>query len=262
MGFVWQPWLEGWQEQFENYRRESQKERPVYGAKLRNWAYDMRKNWNELSPRRQELLTQAGLVLDPRPQVCESNLQEMEAYHRTRGHIRSHSVKLVAFARSMRNVRAQGKLKGDNWIQQRHEKAPGYASLWDLRYEQARNYLAASGTEFISPASWENKLLGTWVRKQLARWEVLPETRRRQLTTLGIFLGVVRQRLWLQRYEKAAQLYSKTGPVTLYAFQKQHPAIGGWMIDQMGRWKKLTQFQHEMLALLGLKPALPTKRAS
>ncbi len=182
IGFVWKVKEALWQKQYEDYRAfqtNPQAYDPKRKAALRSWLSVSRRRWHQLSPRKQRLLQEAGLVRQPfvenpkrvRKSFAVNNqerLQELEAFFARKGHLRGISQSLGKFVFRLRQRFQAGKLDPEDQKRYNHMGLNWFAlnpaQQWSSFYARAAAYVQKCGSAVPPPLRWPDRRHHRWWR--------------------------------------------------------------------------------------------------
>jgi hypothetical protein len=264
IGFVWNVKEALWQRQYEGFLAYRNNPQAKTTGPLRNWMSTIREKWDQLTPRQQRLLQEAGLVRQPFADKAQGRLQELEAFFARQGHLRGLSEKLGKFVFRLRERYQAGKLDPEE--QKRCDRmglkwfASDPAARWSNFYARAAAYVQQFGSA-IPVWKWPDRELSQWVGKQTGHWAKLSDEKRKLLQKLQIKTEEEQhQELWDRRYAQAVVLHTRLGPFRKRVYQNEDELLKGWMRRQRLKWDELSERQREQLKAIGLEKKAPQQR--
>ena len=285
LGFVWDTYEAGWEEQFAalaQYKTQygdcnvpqGWREQRGLGA----WANTQRrmKRAGRLGFDRQHRLEALGFVWDPYEAV-EANWEEQFAalaqYKAEHGHCnvskeRPENPKLGRWVSEQRRYketlsperRARLEELGFVWTRQQTKKA-----TWDEGFSALHTYHQREGHCHVPRLHREGGYrLGIWVSEQRRDKETLPPERRARLEELGFEWSRKRMKrtTWDEQFAALAQYKAEHGHCNVPGGWSENPVLATWVTTQRDdkRTGRMSQDYQRRLKALGFEWSLLTKR--
>jgi superfamily II DNA or RNA helicase len=218
----------------------------------------------------------------------EDQFEKLVAFKNQHGHCNLPTVyhgdpKLGRFVNNMRSKRNNGTLPSDRlakleaigfvWASDQRAGKDGLSGVWQVRFDQLRQYKEEHGSCSV-PIQWkENPALGRWIsqQRQLRKNGKLHTERERMLNEIGFDWGSDRYaegvnplELWPVRYQELVEYKREHGNCNVPYKCPGNPQLGIWVANQRSnkRQGKLDPERERLLEELGFDWGIDRRRGS
>lgn len=124
-------------------------------------------------------------------------------------------------------------------------------------YEHYKNLLIPGKFKTVNGFEYDENgiLLGAWMARQRANFELLSQQKQQMLLKIGFVKDILESR-WLEKYQLAKQYYEHFNNLLIprtyrtvngYEYDENGENLGGWLDNQKTRFEKLSKEKQQML---------------